>query len=111
VADAVRRGRQISQAEYEAAQRRLQAERARATDMFATTSVVLTPAATGPAPEGIGWTGDPAMNSPWTALGTPAIAVPMPVAAGLPLGLQLTADRGRDALLLRAAVRIDGMLR
>jgi Asp-tRNA(Asn)/Glu-tRNA(Gln) amidotransferase A subunit family amidase len=34
----------------------------------------------------------------------------MPV-TGLPLGLQLTADRGQDARLLRAAVRIEQMLR
>jgi Asp-tRNA(Asn)/Glu-tRNA(Gln) amidotransferase A subunit family amidase len=110
VANAVRRGRQIAPGEYEAAQRQLQAERARAAAMFAKTAVVLTPAATGPAPEGLGWTGDPAMNSPWTALGTPAIAVPMPVSTALPLGLQLTADRGHDARLLRAAVRIHGIL-
>jgi Asp-tRNA(Asn)/Glu-tRNA(Gln) amidotransferase A subunit family amidase len=111
VADAVRRGRQISAAEYDAARRRLDDERTRAADMFAKTPVVLTPAATGPAPAGLGWTGDPGMNSPWTALGTPAIAVPMPVATGLPLGLQLTADRGQDARLLGAAVRIDELLR
>jgi Asp-tRNA(Asn)/Glu-tRNA(Gln) amidotransferase A subunit family amidase len=106
VAEAVRRGRQLSAGEYEAAQRQLQAERARAAGMFAQTTIMLTPAATGPAPEGLGWTGDPAMNSPWTALGTPAIAIPMRVADGLPLGLQLTADRGQDALLLRTAVRV-----
>jgi hypothetical protein len=40
------------------------------------------------------------MNSPWTALGTPAISIPLPVGSGLPLGLQLTADHGQDARLL-----------
>jgi Asp-tRNA(Asn)/Glu-tRNA(Gln) amidotransferase A subunit family amidase len=46
------------------------------------------------------------MNAPWSALGTPAISVPMPVAGGLPLGLQLTADLSQDSLLLHAAVII-----
>jgi Asp-tRNA(Asn)/Glu-tRNA(Gln) amidotransferase A subunit family amidase len=45
------------------------------------------------------------MNAPWTALGTPAISIPMPT-AGLPLGLQLTADHGEDARLLAAAIRV-----
>jgi Asp-tRNA(Asn)/Glu-tRNA(Gln) amidotransferase A subunit family amidase len=51
------------------------------------------------------------MNAPWTALGTPAIAVPMPVSSGLPLGLQLTTARGEDARLLDAACAVHDMLR
>jgi Asp-tRNA(Asn)/Glu-tRNA(Gln) amidotransferase A subunit family amidase len=51
-------------------------------------------------------TGDPAMNAPWTALGTPAISIPMPIATGLPLGLQMTADLGQDSRLLRAAIHL-----
>ncbi len=46
------------------------------------------------------------MNSPWTALGTPAISVPMPVANGMPLGIQLTGAHGQDARVLRTAVGI-----
>jgi Asp-tRNA(Asn)/Glu-tRNA(Gln) amidotransferase A subunit family amidase len=45
------------------------------------------------------------MNSPWTALGTPAITIPMPVGSALPLGLQLTAEHGQDARAMRTAVR------
>jgi amidase len=59
---------------------------------------------------GLASTGDPRMNAPWTALGTPAISIPMPVASGLPLGLQLTADHGQDASVLRTAVRLQRML-
>jgi Asp-tRNA(Asn)/Glu-tRNA(Gln) amidotransferase A subunit family amidase len=44
------------------------------------------------------------MNAPWTALGTPALSIPMPIASGLPLGLQLTADLGQDARVLQAAL-------
>jgi Asp-tRNA(Asn)/Glu-tRNA(Gln) amidotransferase A subunit family amidase len=43
------------------------------------------------------------MNAPWTALGTPAVSIPMPMASGLPLGLQVTADLGQDATVLQAA--------
>ena len=50
------------------------------------------------------------MNAPWTAFGTPAIAIPMPVGDALPLGLQLTADRGQDVRLLQAAVRVQKIL-
>jgi Asp-tRNA(Asn)/Glu-tRNA(Gln) amidotransferase A subunit family amidase len=50
------------------------------------------------------------MNAPWTALGTPAITIPMPVGNALPLGLQLTADRGQDARVLRTAARLQKLL-
>jgi Asp-tRNA(Asn)/Glu-tRNA(Gln) amidotransferase A subunit family amidase len=34
----------------------------------------------------------------------------MPVSTALPLGLQLTADHGQDARVIRTAVRVQGML-
>ena len=73
--------------------------------------MILLPAATGPAPLGLASTGDSRMNAPWTALGTPAISIPIPVAAGLPLGLQLTADHGQDARVIRTAVHLEQLLR
>jgi Asp-tRNA(Asn)/Glu-tRNA(Gln) amidotransferase A subunit family amidase len=72
--------------------------------------VVLSPAATGPAPFGLSFTGDARMNSPWTALGSPAISIPMSVGNELPLGLQITAAPGEDALVLRTAIRIHAIL-
>jgi Asp-tRNA(Asn)/Glu-tRNA(Gln) amidotransferase A subunit family amidase len=71
--------------------------------LFREYPVILTPAAPGPAPL-IDSTGDPRMNAPWTALGTPAISVPMAHPGSLPLGLQLTARPGDDASLLDFAV-------
>lgn len=107
----IRDGLKIPAARYDEAKRYIAASRVRMANIFKATPVILTPAAIGPAPLGLSTTGDPRMNAPWTALGTPAISVPMPVGAGLPLGLQLTADLGRDAQLLRAAVRAAAALR
>ncbi len=64
-------------------------------DLFAT------PAAKGPAPEGIGATGDPAMNMPWTNAGLPTVSFPAGKAEnGMPLGIQLIAPFMGDELLL-----------
>src|SRR5207248_2361139 len=51
-------------------------------------------AATGAAPVGLGWTGDPAFNVPASLLGTPAVSLPLLSEADMPLGLQLI-GRGR----------------
>jgi Asp-tRNA(Asn)/Glu-tRNA(Gln) amidotransferase A subunit family amidase len=66
--------------------------------------ILLTPAAPGPAPCGLDSTGDPRLNSTWTALGTPAISAPMASSGAMPVGLQMTARPGDDALLLDFAV-------
>lgn len=61
----------------------------------------ISPAAPGPAPEGITSTGDPAMNLPWTHSGLPAIALPAGRAAnGLPLGLQVVGKFMADEQLV-----------
>jgi Asp-tRNA(Asn)/Glu-tRNA(Gln) amidotransferase A subunit family amidase len=110
LADLVRKGLPIPVERYDEAMRYIGECKARAAEMYKATPVILVPAATGPAPLGLVSTGDPRMNAPWTALGTPAISVPMPVSSGLPLGLQLTADHGQDARVLRTAVRLQTIL-
>ena len=65
---------------------------------------ILCPAATGPAPEGLGSTGDAIFNGLWTLTGVPAVTVPAFTAEnGLPMGVQMVAARGDDARLLRTA--------
>jgi Asp-tRNA(Asn)/Glu-tRNA(Gln) amidotransferase A subunit family amidase len=110
LADLVREGLQISDQRYQAAQSFIARCKLEISSVFKTTPVILTPAATGPAPLGLASTGDPRMNSPWTALGTPAISIPMPVSTGLPLGLQLTAEHGQEARVLRTAKRLAAIL-
>jgi Asp-tRNA(Asn)/Glu-tRNA(Gln) amidotransferase A subunit family amidase len=110
LATLVRDGLQISEARYAEAKQSIARNRTRIEKIFAATPVILVPAATGPAPRGLSYTGDTNMNAPWTALGTPAISIPMPVAGALPLGLQLTAAPNQDARVLRTAVHLHRML-
>jgi Asp-tRNA(Asn)/Glu-tRNA(Gln) amidotransferase A subunit family amidase len=110
LADLVREGLQISDQRYQAALTFISQSREEMAERYKTTPVILVPGATGPAPKGLASTGDARMNSPWTALGTPAISMPMPVRGGLPLGLQLTAAHGQDARVLRTAQRVGSHL-
>ena len=65
---------------------------------------ILTPAAPGEAPKGLGATGNPVFCTIWTYLGLPAITLPLLRGpAGLPVGVQLVGRRGNDARLLRTA--------
>jgi Asp-tRNA(Asn)/Glu-tRNA(Gln) amidotransferase A subunit family amidase len=75
---------------------------ARRDEVFGAWDIVLTPAATGPAPAGFESTGSPRMNAVWTAFGAPAISVP--TAGFPPVGLQIAAAPGNDAALLAFAV-------
>ena len=109
--DLVREGLTISVERYDEARRRIAQARNRVAEIYKATPVILVPAATGPAPRGLALTGDSRMNSPWTALGTPAITIPMPVGDALPLGLQLTAAQGQDARVIRTAMRLHAILR
>ena len=110
LADLVREGLKTSDQRYQDALNTIAQGKQRIAGVFKTTPVILTPAATGPAPLGLASTGDSRMNSPWTALGTPAISIPMPVSSGLPLGLQLTAENGQEARVLRTAKRLAAIL-
>ncbi|MSU64659.1 MAG: amidase [Opitutus sp.] len=106
----VARGLKLPAAHYEDALRTIAEGRARVAKIYESTPVILVPAAPGPAPKGLESTGDPRMNSPWTSLGTPAISIPMPVATGLPLGLQLTAAHNQDARVIQTAIKLERML-
>ena len=65
---------------------------------------IVTPAAPGPAPAGLGSTGSSIFNGLWTLCGTPAVTVPLLATdRGLPMGVQLVGRRNDDARLLRTA--------
>jgi Asp-tRNA(Asn)/Glu-tRNA(Gln) amidotransferase A subunit family amidase len=66
--------------------------------------VLLTPGAPGPAPAGIGATGDPVMQAPWTLADFPTMTLPSGLSAnGMPLGIQLSAAPFHERLLLEVA--------
>jgi amidase len=107
IADLVRSGRQISDALYRDTLAYVRECRQRLAEIYKAAPVILVPAAPGAAPLGLSSTGDARLNSPWTTVGTPAISIPMPVGAALPLGLQLTAEHGQDARLIQTASKIE----
>jgi Asp-tRNA(Asn)/Glu-tRNA(Gln) amidotransferase A subunit family amidase len=111
IAGLTREGLAMPVDRYDSARRVAAEWRTKMVELFKATPVILTPAAPGPAPRGLASTGDARLNRPWSTLGTPAIGIPMSVGAELPLGLQLAAAPGDDARLLRAAVRIEEILR
>jgi Asp-tRNA(Asn)/Glu-tRNA(Gln) amidotransferase A subunit family amidase len=105
----IRDGLAIGEADYDAALGHVEQMRGEISALYWEYPVLLTPAATGPAPEGFAATGDPSPNAPWTALGVPAITVPLPV-HGAPLGLQITAAWGRDDALVAVAAQLESLL-
>ena len=70
----------------------------------------IAPSAVGPAPKGLGSTGDPAMNLPWTHAGMPVISLPFGDVDGLPLGLSLVGRFGHDETLLGQAAMVEAAL-
>ena len=110
MANLVREGLQIPTARYNETIAFIDSCRRKIAEIYKATPAILVPAAVGAAPLGLSSTGDSRMNAPWTALGTPAITIPMPVGKGLPLGLQLTADHGQDGRVIRTAVRLQKLL-
>lgn len=72
--------------------------------VFKSFDAILTPAALGEAPAGLGATGSPIFCATWTLLGTPALSLPLFTGSnGLPIGAQLVGSRGDDARLMRVA--------
>ena len=98
------RGRQVRALDYQQALARIPLLNDEFAEIFTRVDAILTPAAPGPAPKGLGATGDPSFCTLWTLCGMPAISLPlMQGGNGLPLGVQLVGPREGDARLLRTA--------
>lgn len=99
----IQKGRSFTIADLAQARATQQALRESVHETMTTTGIDLwvSPAAPGPAPEGLDSTGSSIMNRYWTYVGSPAITLPADTTAdGLPLGLQCTAARNDDERLL-----------
>ncbi len=105
------RGGKILAADYLLARERMQAATAGFEEYFGHFDAIVTPAALGPAPKGLGQTGDPAMSTIWTYAGLPCISMPLLQSEeGLPIGVQLVGAMRNDARLLRTARWVAGRL-
>ena len=72
---------------------------------------LLSPTAPGPAPAGIGWTGDASLCAPWSSAGVPSISLPTGLnPSGLPLALQLIQAPSGLERLLGVAAWCEGVL-
>jgi aspartyl-tRNA(Asn)/glutamyl-tRNA(Gln) amidotransferase subunit A len=79
--------------------------------LFEKFDVLMTPPARGVAPAGIGGTGDPVMNGPWTLTDFPTMTLPHALsAAGLPIGVQLTGPPFQEQLLLEIAKQVEAIV-
>jgi len=79
-------------------------------ELAARYDAVITLAAPGAAPIGLGSTGNPIFNVPASLLGIPALSLPLLSAEGLPLGLQLAGFAGEDARLFAIAAAVSDLL-
>lgn len=75
-------------------------------------AALVTPSAAGVAPSFAEGTGSPDFNRLWTLLCAPCVQVPGLVCAetGLPLGVQVVAPQGADALALAVAARLEAAM-
>lgn len=102
-------GLTITHEDYRSAIATLESAREQFATWIADHPLLVTPAALGPAPLGLGSSGDPRCNAPFTALGVPAVSIPIP-GASPPMGLQLVAESHADAKLLAGAAAFEGLL-
>lgn len=102
---------QVTDAEYAAAQAKAAAARAACARWFDGIDVLLTPSAPDEPPEGYATTGVSTFNRAWTLLATPCVGVPGCTGVnGRPMGLQMIAPAGEDALCLAAGEMLERAL-
>jgi amidase len=100
-------GRAVTPERLRAARDLAEHGRRKLAEAFASVDAIITPAAVGEAPVGLGATGDPALARIWTLLGAPCASLPvLSGTSGLPVGLQVVAASD-DTLLAAAAYAME----
>ena len=104
-------GRAVSAVDYKVAMVLREAAIISFTEWLDGYDAVLSPPAPGPAPEGLGSTGDPSCCTMWSLTGFPALVLPIGLAPnGMPLGMQIAAGAGADGKLLALAAWCEARL-
>ena len=103
--------RLIDDATYARAQASAADARRQFADWLPPCDLLMTPSAPDEAPLGLASTGSSNFNRAWTLLGTPCVNVPgLAGLMGCPMGLQLIAAVGDDAMVLQAAAALEQAL-
>jgi Asp-tRNA(Asn)/Glu-tRNA(Gln) amidotransferase A subunit family amidase len=104
--------REITVADYDDGRRAAHRARGVLGEIFDGIDVLLTFSAPGPAPKGLGSTGNARFNRLWTLMGNPCVNIPCRNnEEGLPVGVQVIAAFGKDDKALAASKFIEGALR
>ena len=92
-------------APYDAARRLAMECRVLVDDVvFSACEAILTPSTTGEAPTGLTSTGSPVFNHLWSLIHVPCVSLPgLAGPSGMPVGVQLVGQGGRDGALLAVA--------
>jgi Asp-tRNA(Asn)/Glu-tRNA(Gln) amidotransferase A subunit family amidase len=97
--------------DYDEARRTARRARAALAELFSGCDAILTFSSPGPAPRGLGSTGDARFNRLWTLMGNPCVNVPgFSDPAGLPVGVQVIGSFGRDDQALSAAAFVEASI-
>jgi len=111
LAQLVESGLAIPLDRYLAGLDRMQAAQHALSPIFARVDALVAPAAKGEAPKGLAATGDPVFSRLWTLLHVPSLTVKAGTGPnGLPLGLQVIADRAQDRRALDMAEWVEARL-
>ena len=106
----VEASRRIGTADFRRALERQEALRSQIAGMAGQADGFVTLTAAGPAPLGLGHTGNRSFQIFWTLTAAPCFTLPRLAVSGLPLGLQVMGFRDRDAELARLTHWIDQLI-
>jgi len=104
IVEAIERGMKYTSVEYNDALSKIDTANTYFKQFFHDYDAILTPSATGEAPNGLEFTGNPIFCTVWTYCGMPSISLPLLQGKnGLPIGVQLVSSLFDDERLFRNA--------
>ncbi len=104
-------GAKVPASDYVAALQARETMNAAVDEVLGRYSALITLPACGPAPKGLGSTGNAVFNGMWTLLGVPCISLPLMQVGGMPCGVQLIGMRRDEGRLLATARWVEETVR